>query len=168
MIRSVLVTTAVVAATIGIADTARAATQEYQITAPVTVKITPKSLNPAGAGGSGGAGLAAGKNTSGLPVTVNCAVGDKSIALVGGQATNAAGSGSVQTRLPSGPGGFSGNVTVTFTAADDSKPAGTYLCWVVVDPSALAQGVQMPVNFVTGPALDKKVGTAVDNWIAQP
>ena len=166
MIRSVLVTTAVVAATIGIADTARAATQEYQITAPVTVKITAKSLKP-GTADSGGAGLAAGKNTSGLPVTVNCAVGENSIALVGGQATNAAGSGSAQTRLPSAPGGFSGNVTVTFTAADDSKPAGTYLCWVVVDPSALASGVQMPVNFVTGPALDKKVTTAVDNWSAQ-
>jgi len=163
MIRSVLVTTAVVAATIGIADTARAATQEYQITVPVTVKITAKSLNSSFFAGSGGAGLAAGKSDS-LPVIVNCAVGEKSIALVGGQATNAAGSGFTQTRLPPAPGGFSGDVTVTFTAADDSKPAGTYLCWVVIDQGALAQGVQLPVNFVTGPALDKKVGTAVDSW----
>jgi hypothetical protein len=165
MIRSVLVTTAVVAATIGIADTARAATQEYQITTPVTVKVTAKSLKPGAVGSPNGS--AAGGSARGLPVTVNCAVGENSIALVGGQATNAAGSGSAQTRLPSAPGGFSGNVTVTFTAADDSKPAGTYLCWVVVDPSALASGVQMPVNFVTGPALDKKVTTAVDNWSAQ-
>jgi len=132
----------------------------------VTVKVTAKSLKPGAVGSTNGS--ATGGSARGLPVTVNCAVGENSIALVGGQATNAAGSGSAQTRLPPAPGGFSGNVTVTFTAADDSKPAGTYLCWVVVDPSALASGVQMPVNFVTGPALDKKVGTAVDNWIAQP
>jgi len=161
MMRSSFACAAVVAVAISLAGTALAATQEYTITVPVTVKIGVKSVKLAGSALSG---AAAGKAdfglSGGLPVTVSCAVGAASIALVGGQATNAAGTGSVQTKLTGGVSGFTGNVAVTLTAADSTKPATTYLCWTAVDPSVLATGVQTPVNFVSGKIVDtSKVGT---------
>jgi hypothetical protein len=156
MLRTSFACAAVVAASISLAGTALAATQEYTITVPVTIKIGGKSLKGANIG-SQATGAGAGKDLAGgLPVTVSCAVGAASIALVGGQATNAAGTGSVQTKLTGGggPAGYTGSVAVTLTAADSSKPATTYLCWSTVDPSVLGPGVQTPVNFITGKIVD--------------
>jgi hypothetical protein len=162
MMRSSFACAAVVAASISLAGTALAATQEYTITVPVTIKIGAKSLKGANIG-SATSGAGAGKVdlSGGLPVTVSCAVGAASIALVGGQATNAAGTGSVTTKLTGGgPAGYTGNVAVTLTAGDVSKPATTYLCWTVVDPTVLGTSVQTPVNFITGKIVDTtKPGT---------
>jgi hypothetical protein len=148
--RRLLATATIIAMSSGLAATASAATQEYQFTVPVSIKIAPKSVKPDSLA-SVGSGAGAGK-AGGLPVTVTCAVGPASLALAGGQAVNASGSGSATAQLQRGAGSgvFSGNVAVTITAADASKPANTYLCWTVVSSTVLAAAVQTPVNFITG------------------
>jgi hypothetical protein len=137
----------------------------------VSIKISPKSVKPTSLNVGSAVG-GAGAQGNGLPVTVTCAVGAASIALAGGQAVNASGTGSATAQLQRGSGTnvFSGNVAVTITAPDASKPATTYLCWTAVSSTILAASVQTPVNFITGkvtPATASTgtgTGTVVGGW----
>ena len=162
MLRSLLATTAIIAMTISLAQTASAATQEYQLSVQVSVTIAPKSVVTGRAKSIGA--------DAGLPVTVSCAVGPAPLALASGAAVNASGTGSATANLKrgAGTGVFTLLVPVTLTAPDASKPANTYLCWTVVNKSALAPSVQTPVNFVTGKVANADgtpiTSEATDTW----
>ena len=69
MLRLPLATTALIALTLGLAGAASAATQEYQFTVPVSVKIAPKSVKGEA---TSKVGDVSGTGGSGLPVTVTC------------------------------------------------------------------------------------------------
>jgi hypothetical protein len=150
--RRLFATATIIAMSAGLAATASAATQEYQFTVPVSIKISPKSVKTASLNVGSATGAGVGKQGTGLPVTVTCAIGAASIALAGGQAVNASGTGSATAQLQRGVGTnvFAGNVPVTITAPDATKPATTYLCWTAVSSTVLAPSVQTPVNFITG------------------
>jgi hypothetical protein len=160
MLRSFIATATVIAAVAGFSQIATAATQEYQFTVPVTVKIAPKTVQSSRQKDVG--------VTSGLPVTVSCAVGPATLALANGSAANSSGTGSATTQLKRSANTFTANVAVTVTAPDASKPANTYLCWTVVDKTVLVPTAQTPVNFISGKissttALNGESTTA-DDW----
>jgi hypothetical protein len=122
----------------GLAAAASAATQEYHITVPLTLKGLP----------------AIGTNRS---ITVSCAVGPASMSYSTGtgDATGSTGTGSTQAKLPlSQPGGMSQDVVVIVTDSQTTTATGrgtgvgatTYLCWGKYSPSSTAT----PVNFITG------------------
>lgn len=123
----------------GLAGAAMAATQEYTITVPLTLKGVPFA--------------APGQKS----ITVTCAVGPASMAYSTdtGDATGSNGEGKTVVKLSAAGSVVTQNVVVTVTDAQTSpgpggpangKAATTYLCWGKYSPTSTAT----PVNFITG------------------
>ena len=126
------------------AAAAFAATQEYDITVPVTVKgLKMPGGGTAGGGGTGG-------------ITISCAVGRGSLAYstASGGATGATGSGSTHSSLIDRTGKLNPALNVVVVVAEqapanagslaDATGATQYLCWGKLDNGTT------PVNFISG------------------
>jgi hypothetical protein len=133
------------------AAAAFAATQEYDITVPVTVKL------PKGAPGAGGETIGrSGSAAAASGITISCAVGrggTLAYSTASGGATGATGSGSTHSQFFDSTGKLIPVLDVVVVVAEEqgnqgtgmgSANAGQYLCWGKLDNGTT------PVNFISG------------------
>jgi len=117
----------------GFAVAASAATQEYTITVPLTLKGIPASPGQ-------------------KSITVTCAIGPSSMSYSTGtgDAVGAIGNGKTVVNLTAQQTTMTQDVPVTVTdpgTSSGGRSGMTYLCWGKLSPSSVAT----PVNFITGP-----------------